>query len=165
MRMSIFPPTLSSPVHVGAALFLCSVQLGLAAENGGCLLHELPRTNAVHPYVYSRDNYKWKITVDELTGRVQVDGVSSKKSCVIELQSVKRVYGGHKLLALRSIEITSDDLFFFNPATCSEVRKAVHLGVSSESAKSTVSRLRRIKICELSQPMRSEPARPIEADK
>ena len=122
------------------------------ASNNLCDLNELPVVKRDNPYEFSKQGYPWRIVVDQLAGVVHVDRVDENASCTIEIQGVRRVYGGALLLALRSIEVTSDDLYFFDPRTCTEVRKAVHLGVSKASQENTAARLKKYRICELLEP-------------
>jgi hypothetical protein len=132
------------------AALLLQPSLALTA-NAPCDLNELPLVTHENPFEFARDGYPWRITADQLAGTVRVDRVDKYTSCSIGLGGVRRVYGGTRVLALRSIEIASDDLYFFDLRTCTEVRKAVHFGVSRGSEVSTAARLRKMRICDLSE--------------
>ena len=130
------------------AALLLQPNLALTA-NAHCDLNELPLVNHENPFAYAQDGYPWRITVDQLAGTVLVDRVDKHPACSIDLGGVRRVYGGTHVLALRSIEVSSDDLYFFDLRTCAEVRKAVHFGVSRGSEAGTAARLRKMRICDL----------------
>ena len=135
-----------------AALLLQS-NLAVTA-NALCDLNELPLVHNENPLEFARDGYPWRITVDQLTDTVRVDRIDKNTSCSIDLGGVRRVYGGTRVLALRSLEIASDDLYFFDLRTCTEVRKAKHFGVSRGSEASTAARLKKMRICDLPESSR-----------
>lgn len=132
------------------AALLLQPNLALTA-NAPCDLNELPLVTHENPFEFAQDGYPWRITVDQLAGTVRVDRVEMYTSCSIDLGGVRRVYGGTRILALRSIEIASDDLYFFDLRTCTEVRKAVHFGLLRGSEARTAARLRKMRICGLSE--------------
>jgi hypothetical protein len=155
MRISTSRAIASCAGIAAAACILFAVP-GAQARSARCEYRELPRVSTNHPYVYGPDGTPWVVTVDELAGKVQLASAGNPiSSCGVALEAVKRVYISAHYIALRSIEISSDDIFFFDPVSCRQVRKAVHLGVTLTSDQATPARLAKLHFCEL--PRKSAP--------
>ena len=139
---------------ISACVAVLLLQPGMACTAAAqCDMEELPLVKQDNPFIFAQPGYPWTITVDQLAGTVRVARVGKNTFCTVELEGVRRVYGGAREVALRSIEIASDDLYFFDPRTCAETHKSVHLGVSSRSESSTTARLREMRICVLKGPV------------
>jgi hypothetical protein len=135
------------PVCICAALVCLSFRIQAFAESG-CRFHEVPRTDRSDLELYEGPSLLWSATVDELGGEVTIANKQTGGRCKIEVSSVRRVYAGGSTVALRSIEIASDDIFYFDAATCKEVKSASHLGVSRSMAISD-RKAKRLGLCGL----------------
>ena len=120
------------------------------SSSSPCTYNELQR-QAVDPSqsVYRSESFPWIALVDETRGIVDVRGKTSPVTCRIDLEDVRRVYGGRQTLVLRVIEISADYLFFFDPLTCKTVRAPINLGVHEMEAEE-VKQLRQAGICQAS---------------
>jgi hypothetical protein len=119
---------------------------GITACATDCEFRELSRTSDEHPYVFASDQSPWTVTVDQIGGRVAVRDSGSTYECSLEAPSILRVYAGADEIALRSIEVASDDVFFVAARSCQASRAAIHLGVSA-SQSTPDERLRELGIC------------------
>jgi hypothetical protein len=137
---------------VAGAIFLPAQALCEAA-NTSCKFHELPRTTEAPPYVYASPDSAWVVSVDELNGLVVVKNQQASNECNISVEAVRRVYVGEQLLVLRSLEVASDDVFFFDATSCKQVGSTVHLGVSAASG-ATEKKLRRQGLCSVARQIR-----------
>lgn len=138
MPISRFREKRSSGSALVCALFALGALSCMArpAEKPRCKVFELPRASKEHPYSYESSHSNWIVVVNELNGDVVVRNRESGVECSASVDGVRQVYAGATLIALRSIEIASDDVFFIDAATCKDAGAPIHLGASdSEQAK------------------------------
>lgn len=100
-------------------------------------------------YEYTLEGVSLKITDDWSAGVLNIKDESRQASeCKLEINSdsLPRIYANNKTVAIQLIEISSNDLSFYDIHTCKKVRKSLHFGVSDDHVVS--GKLAQLHICQ-----------------
>jgi hypothetical protein len=115
-------------------LFLVSMpQICGASGEPACRFYEITYKKMQNSVAYEDTRLPWSVTSVDLSGAVTVKDRRSGATCRIETDTDARprVYANRSSIALRTIEVSSDDIFFYDAATCRTLRKPepAHLGM------------------------------------
>jgi hypothetical protein len=121
-----------------------------AAGTSSCRYVELRPAKSNAEVRYENEILPWTVTSVDLSGEVSVSNRTSGSSCKINTGSDSRpeVYASGAAIAIRLVEISSDDIVFYDGTTCLELKspRALHLGTLPENQK--LRRLRKAGFCQ-----------------
>jgi hypothetical protein len=121
------------------SLLLSSLDIWGAAGEPRCRYVELPSTRSDGEVRYENATLPWSVTSVDLSGTVSIWNRKSGATCAIKTDSdaAPKVYASTDSVALRIVEISSDDVIVYDGFTCREQSKVqpLHLGTHSPQDK------------------------------
>ncbi len=124
-------PTSTFRLRSASLVMACMAPLVLAHATS-CRYAELaPAPAPASSGAVSGAGLPWSARIDAQAGAVDVLEIDGRARCRVELEDVRQVYGRVDTIVLRVTEVSSDQLYFFDPRTCARRARPVRLGIST----------------------------------
>ena len=110
-----------------------------------------PLTKVAHHHdsnglaVYEQQGFAWKLIADA-KGKLVVENASGAENCETSVDDLTEVYfAPNDTIALRSVQIASDDMYFLSSKTCKSIRP--DLSIADLSPRRLAQKLKTVGFC------------------
>lgn len=133
----------------GVLLTCSSLLLTQGYAGPACQYVRIRPQRADRTLVFDDPSLPWKATLVRLSGRISIDARAGGRQCTIVTNSdaTPELYGDEHTIAIRLVEITSDDVTFYDARSCKGLKRPATLHLGTNITKLKRDRMRVAGLC------------------
>ena len=137
-------------IRILTALLGCAVLMASGEASAKCEFMKLERGAGDSSQTFENPALPWVVSAPSLAGRLDVRRRKNSKACNIDTNSdsAPQIYANERILGVRIIEITSDDVSFYAADTCLPLKKPAPLHLGTRPQRDKMQKLLRAGLCD-----------------